>query len=109
MNRAIRDVKKALRRLGCFVPPGMTRVLPKGTSAHYTGTLPMSSTPTRLGSAPNGRSWDFSNLFFVDGAVFPFLPAKNHTFTLMANAVRVARSTLRSRAGFRSAADQPHC
>lgn len=94
MNRAIRDVKRALRVLGCFVPPGMTRVLPKGTSAHYTGTLPMSTTRRPLTTAPDGRSWDFENLYVIDGAVFPFLPAKNHTFTLMANAVRVARTTL---------------
>jgi choline dehydrogenase-like flavoprotein len=33
----------------------------------------------------------FENLFVVDGSGFPFLPAKNLTFTLMANAVRVAR------------------
>ena len=94
MNEAIRDVKRALRRLGCFIPPGMTRVLPKGTSAHYTGTLPMTATRRTLATAPDGRSWDFENLYLVDGAVFPFLPAKNHTFTLMANAIRVARTTL---------------
>jgi hypothetical protein len=28
----------------------------------------------------------------VDGAVMPFLPAKNLTFTLMANAVRIAET-----------------
>lgn len=96
MKRAIGDVKRALRRLGCFIPPGMTRVLPKGTSAHYTGTLPMSATRRPLATAPDGHSWDFDNLYLVDGAVFPFLPAKNHTFTLMANAVRVARTALAS-------------
>lgn len=37
-----------------------------------------------------GRSNDFSNLWFADGSSFPFLPAKNLTFTLMANAARVA-------------------
>lgn len=93
-SRAVADVKRALRRLGCFVPPGMTRILPKGTSVHYAGTLPMSATPQHLATAPDGRSWDFPNLYLVDGAVLPFLPAKNHTFTLMANAVRVARSML---------------
>ena len=36
------------------------------------------------------QSHEFSNLFIVDGATFPFLPAKNITFSLMANAVRVA-------------------
>jgi choline dehydrogenase-like flavoprotein len=31
-------------------------------------------------------------LFLVDGATFPFLAAKNITFTLMANAVRIAEA-----------------
>ncbi len=72
--------------------PGMTRVLPKGASAHYAGTLPMSRERTRLGARPDGRSWDFPNLIFADGATFPFLPSKNLTFTLMANAVRIGRA-----------------
>ncbi|MHC4997219.1 MAG: GMC oxidoreductase [Planctomycetota bacterium] len=94
MARAVGDVKRVLRRLGCFTPPGMTRVLPKGNSAHYAGTLPMSATSMPLGTAPDGASWDFPNLYVVDGAALPFLPAVNHTFTLMANAVRVAEVTL---------------
>jgi choline dehydrogenase-like flavoprotein len=40
----------------------------------------------------HGQSRDFENVFLVDGATFPFLPAKNVTFTLMANAVRIARA-----------------
>ena len=36
------------------------------------------------------RSRDLENLYFVDGTTFPSLPAKNLTFTLMANALRVA-------------------
>lgn len=32
------------------------------------------------------------NLYLIDGATFPFLPAKNITFSLMANAVRVAET-----------------
>ena len=36
------------------------------------------------------HSNDFENLWFVDGTTFPFLPSKNLTFTLMANAARVA-------------------
>jgi choline dehydrogenase-like flavoprotein len=87
---AVRLVTRALSALGCVVPPGMTRVLPKGTSVHYTGTLPMTRQPAPLSCAPDGRSHDFPNLCLVDGATFPFLPAKNLTFTLMANALRIA-------------------
>jgi choline dehydrogenase-like flavoprotein len=43
-----------------------------------------------LTATPDCRSRDFQNLFLVDGSTFPFLPAKNLTFTLMANAARVA-------------------
>ena len=33
---------------------------------------------------------NFENLWLADGSTFPFLPAKNLTFTLMANASRIA-------------------
>jgi choline dehydrogenase-like flavoprotein len=36
------------------------------------------------------QSYDIQNLFVVDGAAMPHLPAKNLTFTLMANAARAA-------------------
>jgi choline dehydrogenase-like flavoprotein len=61
-----------------------------GASVHYAGTIPMSDNPASGTSSALCRSHDFDNLFFVDGTTFPFLPAKNITFTLMANAVRVA-------------------
>ena len=50
----------------------------------------MTGTPAPLTTSRDGRSRDFDNLFFVDGTTFPFLPAKNLTFTLMANAARIA-------------------
>jgi choline dehydrogenase-like flavoprotein len=61
-----------------------------GASVHYSGTLPMSEEPKPHTLSPNCRSHDFENLYFVDGTCFPFLPSKNLTFTLMANAARTA-------------------
>lgn len=90
VRRAVAKVKRALRALGCVVPPGMTHVRPMGASVHYAGTVPMSVAPRPLTASPECRSHDFDNLYFVDGTTFPFLPAKNLTYTLMANAVRVA-------------------
>ncbi len=90
MTEALGQVKRALGELGCIVPPGMTRVLPKGASVHYSGTLPMTASPGRFTCDADGRSRDFPNLCIADGAGFPFLPAKNLTFTLMANAARIA-------------------
>jgi choline dehydrogenase-like flavoprotein len=87
---AMRQVRQALWQLGCIVPPGMAHQRPMGASVHYAGTLPMTATAAPFTTTPEGRSRDVANLYVVDGATFPFLPAKNITFTLMANAVRIA-------------------
>jgi len=92
MRAAIARVKRVLFRLNCLVPPGMTHVRPMGASVHYAGTVPMARTGGTLTTTPQCQSRDFENLFLVDGATFPFLPAKNITFSLMANAVRVAEA-----------------
>jgi len=86
----LKTLRQALRRLGCLVPPGMQHIRPMGASVHYAGTLPMSDVPRPWTTTPDCRSRDFGNLWIVDGSTFPFLPAKNVTFTLMANAARVA-------------------
>jgi choline dehydrogenase-like flavoprotein len=39
---------------------------------------------------PNGRLHGMKNVYVADGSVFPALPAKNLSFTIMANAMRVA-------------------
>jgi GMC oxidoreductase len=90
LYKAIKTVRKAFYRLGCIVPPGMTYIRPMGSSVHYSGTLPMSNTNSRFTTNKYCQSRDFNNLYFVDGTTFPFLPSKNLTFTLMANAARVA-------------------
>jgi choline dehydrogenase-like flavoprotein len=94
---ALRDVKRALRALGCIAPPGMAYVRPMGASVHYAGVLPMRRERAPLCTSPLGESYDLSGLYFVDGSTFPFLPAKNLTFTLMANAARIADSLDRQR------------
>jgi len=91
LRDALGRVRRSLRALGCLVAPGATHVRPMGASVHYAGTLPMSREARPFTVTSRGRSHDFENLFIVDGSTFPFLPAKNITFTLMANAVRIAR------------------
>ncbi len=92
MKQALRRLGGALRALGAIVPPGMVRTRPMGASVHYAGTLPMdtSSSAGPYTTDANCRSRAFPNLYVADGATYPFLPAKNLTFTLMANAARVA-------------------
>jgi choline dehydrogenase-like flavoprotein len=90
VRMAMKRVRRALWDLGCLVPPGMSHVRPMGASVHYAGLLPMSDRSQSLTTSASCESHDFPNCYFVDGTTFPFLPAKNVTFTLMANAARVA-------------------
>ncbi len=92
VTSAISRVKRSLLSLNCVVPPGMAHIRPMGASVHYAGTLPMSRAAAPFTTTEYCQSREFDNLFLVDGATFPFLPAKNITFTLMANAVRVAEA-----------------
>ena len=89
---AVGRIKRALLSLRCIVPPGLAHVRPMGASVHYAGTLPMTQQAAPFTTTEFCQSRDLDNLFIVDGATFPFLPAKNITFTLMANAVRVAEA-----------------
>jgi hypothetical protein len=90
LAETISHFRRILRKLGCFAPSGTIHIRPMGASVHYAGTIPMQSSRKPLTCSVDCRSHDFDNLYFVDGTAFPFLPAKNLTFTLMANAARVA-------------------
>ena len=87
-----KTLRKVLRKLGCIAPKGQTHTRPMGSSVHYAGLIPLAEEGGSLTATPEGRSRDFENLWLVDGITFPTLPAKNLSFTLMANAARVARS-----------------
>ena len=92
IKAVVKHVKRVLRDLNCLVPPGMMHVRPMGASVHYAGLMPMSRAKGSWTTSAHGQSHDFDNLFIADGTTFPFLPAKNLTFTLMANATRIADS-----------------
>jgi hypothetical protein len=95
VSGALKRIRRGLRRLGCVVPPGMTHVRPMGASVHYAGVFPMTASAGGPWTTDvTCRSRAFPNVLLVDGSTFPFLPAKNLTFTLMANASRAAAEAL---------------
>jgi choline dehydrogenase-like flavoprotein len=94
MAPMIRRFRSFLWALGCVAPPNMTRMRPMGASVHYAGTLPMAEGGGDFTTDRTGRCRPFENLLFADGSTFPSLPAKNLTFTLMANATRMAHEAL---------------
>jgi choline dehydrogenase-like flavoprotein len=90
LQHGIATFRAILAKLNCLAPSRTIHVRPMGASVHYAGTLPMTTDARPLTCTKHGRSRDFENLYFADGSTFPDLPAKNLTFTLMANATRIA-------------------
>lgn len=89
-DEAIARVRRFLAALGCVAPRGMIKVLSRGSSVHYGGTIPFSAGSGEWTCSPDGELRAYRGVHIADAAAFPWLPAKNHTFTLMANAVRIA-------------------
>ena len=88
-ERALANLERAGRSLGDFPTGGAPRVMPKGSSIHYMGTV-------RMGDADDGASvcdpwsrvWGFDNLFVGGNGVIPTANACNPTLTSVALAVR---------------------
>jgi choline dehydrogenase-like flavoprotein len=91
-----RQIIKALARIGFFSLPSLVKFPLPGNSFHYAGTLPMRARPGRFETWPDGRVQGTGRVYAVDGSVFPALPAKNLSFTIMANAMRVAEGVART-------------
>jgi len=86
-----RKLIREFRRIGCLSLLSLCQYPPMGASLHYAGTLPMRQTPGEYETHPDGRLEGTRNVHIVDGACFSALPSKNLTFTIMANAMRIAR------------------
>ncbi len=90
-------VCKTLRTMGYVALESLCQRPSPGSSIHYAGCLPMRNTQqNRYCTDANGLLASSHRVFVADAATFPSLPAKNHTFTLMANALRIAKK-VRSR------------
>lgn len=86
-----RGLCRTLRKLGVVCSPRLIRHPPPGGGIHYASTLPMSANPsTRYETHADGRIAGTRHVYACDGAVFPALPARNLTYTLMALALRTA-------------------
>ena len=82
-----RALRRMFRRLGCV--PLQTLRPGHGANIHYAGTFPMSPSGGELTCDTDGRLRATRSVYLSDGSVFPWLPAKGLTFTLMAHANRL--------------------
>jgi len=90
-QKIIRRALRINRRLGLYGFSFLAERSIYGGSIHYAGCLPMRENPQgRYECDRFGRLAGAERVWIADGAVLPKLSAKNHTLTLMANAMRVA-------------------
>lgn len=90
--RDLRDERKFIQNLlKLWIVPLRVRRPPRGSSIHYAGTLPVSKSWASNHVKESGELWEMPGVFVADSSTWSFLPAKGLTFTLMANARRVAR------------------
>jgi len=91
-----RRLLKSFRKTGYYSIPSLIRYTEAGMSIHYGGSLPMKKDPqNKYETFPNGRLNGSRHVYIGDSANFPNLPAKNLTFTIMANSMRIAEGVKR--------------
>jgi choline dehydrogenase-like flavoprotein len=91
-GRLERHLILSLLRAGYASAPALCQYPEPGSSMHYAGTLPMKERPAGRYQADGfGRLPGSGRVRVADGAALTALPSKNHTFTIMANAMRIAR------------------
>jgi choline dehydrogenase-like flavoprotein len=92
MSSAEHRLRSAYWKVGALLlPKSFTQGLPGG-DIHYSGTLPMSHTPTLGQTNVDGEVAGLLGVHVADGACLPTLTEKSHTLTIMANADRIGRN-----------------
>ena len=87
-DAAERKILAGLARLGCHALK--RQAMRPGSTVHYAGTLPYSDDDRPFTLASDGRLAGTRRVFVADGSGFRHLPGNGLTFTLMANAHRIA-------------------
>ena len=91
MTKIKRRLTRAFMRYGIVTLPNSFKLTAPGEDVHYAATVPMRNVPEPHQAKPTGEVAGLGNVYVVDGAALTALPAKGHTFTIMANADRIAR------------------
>lgn len=90
LDRAARKLGRAMRPAGVQALRMALRAGAPGSSFHAGATLPMASQAQGTRSDSLGRLAGIERLHVVDASVLPTIPATTITFSVMANAHRIA-------------------
>ena len=88
-RHAVNKFTRTLFKTGCI--PLAEKQMEPGSAVHYAGTLPFNSTLRKFYLNTDGKLNRTSSVYVIDGSGFKFLPANGISFSLMANADRIAR------------------
>jgi choline dehydrogenase-like flavoprotein len=92
-GRVRKVVRKLLRHaaaLRAMPLEPLLQIAPPGRGFHSGGTLPMRAAPQPFESDTLGRPQGWHRLHVVDSSVLPSIPATTITYSVMANAHRIA-------------------
>jgi ferredoxin len=90
IRAALWKIARHGRKLGAFAVPFFARLGSPGQSYHCGGSFPMSAAPRGLETDSLGRVAGLGRVHAVDASVLPSIPPTTITFTVMANAHRIA-------------------
>ena len=93
IKRVVGEMFKQCRALGGIVVPPMLQIAHPGRGFHCGSSLPMRAQPGKFESDCLGRPSGWSRIHVVDASVLPTVPATTITFSVMANAHRIASQT----------------
>jgi choline dehydrogenase-like flavoprotein len=90
LARVMNKLASNWRRIGAVPAIPMLHLPPPGRGFHSGGSFPMREDPGKFESDVLGRASGFKRVHVVDSTVLPTIPATTITFTVMANARRIA-------------------
>ncbi len=90
VKRVTVRLAKAARLAGMMALTPLVRLNPLGSSFHCGGTFPMRGNPKEGETDVLGRPAGLCRVHLIDASVFPSIPASTITFSVMANAHRIA-------------------
>jgi len=90
-KKPLKKITRSLSAMGAWTHPLLVKQSKPGYAIHYAGTLPMKEIPaSEYETAPDGELFREPGIYIADGSSFSGISSKNLSFTLMANAMRIA-------------------
>ncbi len=90
-RKPLKKITRAMFGMGAWTHPILIQQSKPGYAIHYAGTIPMKEkTTSDYESSISGELHGEPGIYIADGTSFSQIAAKNLSFTLMANAMRIA-------------------